>query len=173
MRNAAFFAHHHEPTCAEPRCLRTNMNSDTSTAISTAEKGTAGRRAYVWRPIHFRNPRGATFVFDDEITIEPENLRMGCARKLRDVPMSEQLQLILSSLLGVLWATPPLTEIVVMSNRTILGRYVGEISFSRNLGNAAHLIREIHQVSSIAALSGDEIGYVLGQIAGIRSFRRR
>ena len=108
---------------------------------------------------------------DEEALREPEDLRRECARKLRDVPMSVPFRAILACLLDVLWTSPVLADMVVMSNRSVLGMYRGEKSFSQHLGSADDLIRDIHSLAAVAELDGDEIGYLVGRVAGLRRFR--
>lgn len=107
----------------------------------------------------------------EPIIREPEQIRQGCARKLRSVEVSEHFQAILGCLLGEDWTSPQLVEMVVTSDGHLLGRCNGEAEFKAFLGEVDDLIRNIHGVAPIAELDGDEQGYLVAKVAEIK--RRR
>lgn len=53
---------------------------------------------------------------------EPDQIRQDCARKLRDVQVSDHFQAILGCLLDEEWTTPRLVEMVVTPDGHVLGR---------------------------------------------------
>ena len=57
---------------------------------------------------------------------EPDQIRRGCARKLRDVQVSEHFQAILGCLLDEVWTTPSLVEMNITPDGHLLGRREGE-----------------------------------------------
>ena len=99
---------------------------------------------------------------------EPEDLRRGCAEKLRSVEVSEHFQAILGCLLGEDWTTPRLVEMQITPDGHLLGRCEGQVGFSAFLGASEDLIRNIHGVSPVAELDGDEIGYLVAKVAEIK-----
>lgn len=107
----------------------------------------------------------------DPIIREPEQIRQGCALKLRAVKVSEHFQAILGCLLGEDWTTPRLVEMVITSDGHMLGRCDGEEDFKVFLGEADDLIKNIHGVAPIAELDGDEIGFLVAKVAELK--RRR
>jgi hypothetical protein len=67
---------------------------------------------------------------------EPDQIRRGCARKLRGVQVSEHFQAIIGCLLAEHWTTPWLVEMVITPDGHVLGRCEGEASFKAFLGAA-------------------------------------
>ena len=102
---------------------------------------------------------------------EPEDIRKGCARKLRAVQVSDHFQAILGCLLGEDWTTPRLVEMVITPDGHLLGRCKGESGFKAFLGASEDLLRNIHGVAPIAELDGDEIGYLVAKVAEIKRQR--
>ena len=102
---------------------------------------------------------------DDLPIRDPDQIRRDCARKLRSVEVSDHFQAILGCLLGEDWTTPRLAELVVTPDGHLLGRCEGEAAFQ---GASVDLLRNIHGVAPVADLDGDEIGYLVGKIAGIK-----
>lgn len=102
---------------------------------------------------------------------EPDQIRQDCARKLREVEISDHFQAILGCLLEADWTTPRLVEMVITPDGHLLGRCDGEPSFKVFLGSSTDLLRNIHGVSPIAELDGDEVGYLVGKIAEIKRQR--
>lgn len=108
----------------------------------------------------------------DDIPIrKPDQIRLDCARKLRSVQVSDHFQAILGCLLGEDWTTPKLIEMVITPDGHLLGRCDGEAGFKAFLGLAADLIKNIHGVSTVAELDGDEIGFLVANVAKIKRQR--
>ena len=99
---------------------------------------------------------------------EPDEIRLGCAKKLKAIQVSDHFQAILGCLLGEDWTTPRLIEMVITPDGQLLGRCDGEPSFKAFLGSSADLLKNIHGVAPVAELDGDEVGYLLGKIAEIK-----
>ena len=99
---------------------------------------------------------------------ESEEIRQACAGKLRQVQVSPHFEAILGCLLGEDWTTPRLVEMQITPDGHILGQCDGQVSVSAFLGASEDLIRNIHGVARIADLDGDELGYLLGRVAGIK-----
>jgi hypothetical protein len=99
---------------------------------------------------------------------EPNQIRQDCARKLRVIQVSDHFQAILGCLLGEDWTSPRLAEMVVTSDGHLLGRCDGVAEFKAFLGEVDDLIPNIHGVASVAELDGDEVGYLVAKVAGIK-----
>ena len=74
----------------------------------------------------------------------------------------------LGALLGGDWTAPRIEELRITPDRCLLARPVGEATFKVFLGAEADLIRNIHELSAVAELDGDEIGYLLGRVAQVK-----
>lgn len=107
----------------------------------------------------------------EPIIREPEQIRQGCALKIRSVQVSDHFQAILGCLLEEDWTTPQLVEMVVTSDGHLLGRCNGEAEFKAFLGEVDDLIRNIHGVAPVAELDGDEVGYLVAKVAEIKRHR--
>jgi len=99
---------------------------------------------------------------------EPEEIRRDCARKLEAVEISDHFRAILGCLIGENWTAPRLVEMVITPDGHMLGRCEGEASFKAFLGASEDLVRNVHGVTSVAELDGDEIGYLVARIAEIK-----
>ena len=76
---------------------------------------------------------------------------------------------ILGCLLKEDWTTPRIEELRLTHDRCLLARVAGEASFkSTFLAAEADLIRNIHGVAKVAELDGDEIGFLLGEVARLK-----
>lgn len=106
---------------------------------------------------------------DDSTIREPDQIRRDCATKLRAVQVSDHFQAILGCLLGEDWTTPRLVEMVITPDGHMLGRCEGEASFKAFLGASEDLIKNIHGVAPVAELDGDEVGYLVGKVAEIKT----
>jgi hypothetical protein len=104
---------------------------------------------------------------DDSIR-EPTQIREDCYRKLRSVETGPILTAVLGCLLQEDWTTPRIEELRLTPDGCLLGRLEGEPSFKAFVGAEADLIRNIHGVAKVAELDGDEIGYLLGEIARLK-----
>jgi hypothetical protein len=102
---------------------------------------------------------------------EPNQIRQDCARKLRQVKISDHFRAILGCLLEEDWTTPRLVEMVITPDGHTLGRCHGQPSFSAFLGASEDLVRNVHGVANVAELDGDEVGYLVGKIAEIKRQR--
>jgi hypothetical protein len=102
---------------------------------------------------------------------EPDQIRQDCARKLREVQISEHFQAILGCLLGENWTAPRLVEMVINSDGQLLGRCDGDPTFRVFLGSSNDLIQNIHGVASVAELDGDEVGYLVAKVAEFKRQR--
>src|SRR5947209_20026333 len=107
----------------------------------------------------------------DKTIREPEQIQAGCARKLRSVETSGMFTAILGCLLGEDWSTPKIEELRITPDRCLLARVEGEATFKAFLGAEADLIRNVHGIAEVAGLDGDEVGYLLGKIAEIKSVK--
>ena len=99
---------------------------------------------------------------------EPSHIRNACIRKLNTVKVSEQFQAILGFILKTNWTTPRLAELVITADGRLLGRYDDQVPFEVFLGEVTDLIHGIHGVASVAGFDGDEIGYMVALVAGIK-----
>lgn len=102
---------------------------------------------------------------------EPQQIRLDCARKLKQVHVSDHFQAILGCLVGESWTTPRLVEMVITPDGHLLGRCDDQLRFNAYLGSAEDLIRNIHGVAPVAGLDGDEVGYLVGKVAEIKRQR--
>jgi hypothetical protein len=100
---------------------------------------------------------------------EPDQIRQDCARKLLAVQVSDHFQAILGCLLGEDWTTPRLIEMVITPDGHMLGRCEGDAAFKVFLGASDDLIKNIHGVARVAELDGDEVGFLVGKVAEIKS----
>ena len=105
---------------------------------------------------------------DDTPIREPDQIRQDCAQKLRAVQISDHFQALLGCLLGEVWATPRLVEMVITPDGHLLGRCDGEAAFKAFLGASEDLIKNIHGVAPVAELDGDEIGFLVAKVAEIK-----
>jgi hypothetical protein len=102
---------------------------------------------------------------------EPDQIRRSAAHKLRQVEVSDHVHAILGCQLGEKQTTPRLVEMFITSEGLVLGLCDGEAFFNALLGAAEDLLRNIHNVSKVAGLDGDEVGYLLGKVAEIKRKR--
>jgi hypothetical protein len=75
---------------------------------------------------------------------------------------------ILAALLDEDWTTPKIEELFITSDRCILAPPTGEVTNKLFVGAEAGLIRNIHRIAEVAELDGDELGYLLGNVAGAK-----
>jgi hypothetical protein len=104
----------------------------------------------------------------DEPLREPDQIRRDCSRKLASVETGAILNAILGCLLNEDWSTPRIEELRLTPDRCLLARVAGEVTFKAFLGAEADLIRNIHGIAKVAELDGDEIGFLLGEIAKLK-----
>ncbi|MFM2219582.1 MAG: hypothetical protein RL240_3900 [Planctomycetota bacterium] len=96
---------------------------------------------------------------------EPDKTRQDCARELRVMQVSDHFQSILGCLLGEDWTSPRIVEMDATSDGHIFGRCNGEAEFKPFLGEVDDTIWNIHSVSPVAELDGDEVGYLVAKVA--------
>jgi hypothetical protein len=96
---------------------------------------------------------------------------LDCVRKLRGVETGGMFTAILGCLLGEDWSTPRIEELRVTPDRCLLARVEGEVTFKTFLGAEADLIRNVKGIAQVAALDGDEVGFLLGRVAEIKGMR--
>lgn len=92
-----------------------------------------------------------------------------CVQKLQAIETSPIFMAILASLLDENWTTPNISELRITCDDRLLGRSVGEANFKAFRCAKGGLIRNIHRLAAVARLDGDELGYLLGKVAGIRA----
>ncbi len=102
---------------------------------------------------------------------EPDQIRQDCSRKLRSITISDHFQAILGCLLEEDWTTPRLVEMQITPDGHLLGRCDGQSSFSAFLGASSDLLKNIHGITPVSDLDGDEVGYLLGKVAEIKGPR--
>ena len=104
----------------------------------------------------------------DSIIREPAQIRRDCATKLEAVQVSDHFRAILGCLLGEDWTTPRLAEMVITPDGHLLGRCDGEPAFNIFLGASTDLVKNIQGVAPVAELDGDEVGFLVASVAGIK-----
>jgi hypothetical protein len=105
----------------------------------------------------------------EEITIrEPEQICQGCRRKVLAVVRGPKLRAVLGYFLKELWAMPAIADLRLTIEGRIVARIDGEKDFRVDLGGRKGLIRAIHSIAPKAALDGDELGFLIGQVAKIK-----
>lgn len=110
----------------------------------------------------------------DQPIREPEQIRLDVARKVRVVQVSDQFTAILACLVGEKgWTTPELAELVATPDGKLLGRCEGGPEFRGFLGSVDDLLRNIHGLTPVAELDGDEVGYLVARVAEIKQRHSR
>jgi hypothetical protein len=66
------------------------------------------------------------------------------------------------------WVMPAIVDLRLTSEGRLVARLEGEADFGIDLGERKGLIRAIHSIARKAALDGDELGYLLAQVAKIK-----
>jgi hypothetical protein len=103
---------------------------------------------------------------------EPDEIRSDCARKLEGVEVSAMFKAVLACLLDEVWTTPQINKLQLSPDGGFFARLEGHTGFDQFLGAEKDLIRNIHGVAKVAALDGDEVGYLVGKVAEIKRLRR-
>jgi hypothetical protein len=102
----------------------------------------------------------------EEITIrEPEQIRQDCARKLLVVVRGPRLRAVLGYFLNETWAVPSIANLRLTADDCVVALINGEHIVG---GCRGELIRAIHSIARMAGLDGDELGYLLAQVAKIK-----
>ena len=102
----------------------------------------------------------------EETTIrDPERIRQGCAKKLLKVIRGDKARAVLGYFLRETWTIPSIRSLRLTSEGRIEVELADEAEV--DLGKRATLIRNIHAIAKAASLDGDELGYLLAQVARI------
>jgi hypothetical protein len=102
----------------------------------------------------------------EETTIrEPDEIRQACAKKLLRVVRGPKLRAILGYFLGETWAIPTIAQLRLTFDGCVVALVNGEHIVG---GCRDDLIHGIHRVARKANLDGDELGYLLAQVARIK-----
>jgi hypothetical protein len=101
----------------------------------------------------------------DQPLRDRSHIRADCARKLKRTETGDTFTAILAALLDDDWTTPKIEELLITSDRGILARPTGEMTYKIFIGAEADLIRYIHGIAEVAGLDGDELGHLLGKVA--------
>jgi len=105
----------------------------------------------------------------EETTIrEPEQICQGCTKKLLKVVRGPKLRAVLGYFVREVWTTPWIADLRLTSEGGIVARIEGEKDFRVDLGGRKGLIRSVHSIATKAALDGDELGYLVAQVAKIK-----
>jgi hypothetical protein len=99
---------------------------------------------------------------------EPWQIRHDCAAKLKRIRTSKDLTAILAWLLGETSVSSRIEQLRITSDHRLLVRMEEGVDL---VAAEMDLIRNVHGVAKAAGLDGDELGYLLAQVAKIK--RRR
>ena len=102
-----------------------------------------------------------------------KEIRRNCAEKLRSIEINVVFMAIIASLLEEDWTTPHIMELRFTPDRRLWGRPAGKVKFKGFRCFETDLIRNIHSVAAVAELDGDEVGYLLGQVAKLKEMNGR
>jgi hypothetical protein len=100
---------------------------------------------------------------------EPDQIRQDCALKVRRVKTNHSFRAVLACLLGEAWTKPHIIELRLTSERILLVRTEGELTFKRFTATESDLIHSVHMIATGAYLDGDELGYLLSEIVKIKN----
>jgi|LakMenEpi03Aug12_release.lakeMendotaPanAssembly.Ray.scaffolds.fasta_scaffold2898548_1 hypothetical protein len=98
-------------------------------------------------------------------------IQESCARKIAQVQISDQFRAILGCLLEQTWTEPRLVQMILSPEGHLLGRAEGQATEQVYLGTQDDLTRNINGIAQVAALDGDELGFLVGAVAALK--RRR
>jgi hypothetical protein len=105
----------------------------------------------------------------EETTIrEPEPIRQDCARKLLLIVRGPKARAVLGYFLGEVWAMPKIADLRLTIEGRVVARIEGETGYRIGMGERKGLISFIHCHARMAGLDGDELGYLLAQVARIK-----
>jgi hypothetical protein len=105
----------------------------------------------------------------EETTIrEPEQICHGCTKKLLKIVRGPILRAVLGYFLHEEWSEPLIADLRLTLDGRIVACIEGEKDFRVDLGGRKGLIRAIHRITPKAALDGDEVGFLLAQVAKIK-----
>ena len=102
---------------------------------------------------------------------DASEIRESCARKIAQVQISDQFRAILGCLLEQDWTTPRLIQMILSPDGHLLGRADGQATEQVYLGSQDDLTKNIHGLTPVAELDGDEVGYLVGAVAAIKRMR--
>jgi hypothetical protein len=104
-----------------------------------------------------------------ETTIrEPDQIRQDCAKKLLAVIRGPKLRAVLGYFLGEVLSIPSILDLRLTDDGRIVARLEGESDFRADLSSRHKLILCLHKNGAQAGLDGDELGYLLAQVAKIK-----
>ena len=103
----------------------------------------------------------------DELIREPDEIRRDCARKLRSVGTPGIFTAFLGYSVGEDWATPKIEKLEMLPDR-LLVRVEGDVAPKSIAGVPDDMVRLVHEVGEMADLDGDEVRYLLGEVAEIK-----
>ena len=81
---------------------------------------------------------------------------------------SPKLLAVLGYFVWEIWIMPEIADLRLASEGRLVARLEGEKDFRIYLGGRSGLIRAIHRIASKAGLDGDELGYLLAQVAKVK-----
>lgn len=129
------------------------------------------RRSAFWQAIRANYVKAAQLSMTTPISKTrmraTKEIHRDCVQKLRSIETSAMFLAILASLLDEDWTTPNISELRITSDDRLFGRSAGEANFKAFRCAKHGLVRSIHRLASVARLDGDELGYLLGKVAGI------
>jgi hypothetical protein len=101
----------------------------------------------------------------------PEHIRQDCADKLRSAKLDDHFKMALGGLLDEAWITPRIVEVIVNPDGYLFGRYDDDLDCQVYLGTARQLLQRIHEIAPVVQLDGDELGFLVGKVAGMKRKR--
>ena len=105
----------------------------------------------------------------EETTIrEPDQIRQDCAKKLLAVIRGTQIRAVLGYFFDEVLTIPSIVDVRLTSEGRIVARVQGKPDFCADLSSKQDLICCLHRHARMAALDGDELGYLLAQVAKIK-----
>ena len=104
-----------------------------------------------------------------EITIrDPDQICQDGAKKLLAVIRGPKLRAVLGYFFGHVWALPEIADLRRTIDDGIVARLEGEADFRIDFMTRKALISAIHSMARMAGLDGDELGFLLAQVAKIK-----
>lgn len=105
----------------------------------------------------------------EETTIrEPEQIRQDCAKKLLIVVRSPSLRAMLGYFVQEVWAIPAIVDLRLTAEGRVVARIEGKADFGTDLSTRQGMIHCLHSIGRKAGLDGDELGYLVAQVAKIK-----
>jgi hypothetical protein len=103
---------------------------------------------------------------------EPSQIRRQCAKKLERVETSPQFRAVVAYLLDENWTAPQIVDFWVDEQERLVAETSSQVVFEPFLHGRTDLIENLHGLAKTAGLDGDEVGYLVGQVAEIRHVSR-